>query len=141
MPSQETPASLGGEAARTVASAAAPNVARGAAKSDWVENSRIIVHPLVTDILLSRDGVLLEKKAQLEVDLFDTNTLNLIASLVPMDAIQAIKWVSSNERVATVDQSGIVTLLKKGNVRITATATDGSRSRANLELTITNKDQ
>ena len=101
----------------------------------------IIVHPLVTDILLSRDGVLLEKKAQLEVDLADTNTLNLFASLVPMDAIQAVKWESSNERVATVDQSGVVTLLKKGNVRITATATDGSRSRANLELTITNKDQ
>ena len=101
----------------------------------------IIVHPLVTDIILSRDGILLEKKAQLEVDLSDTNTLNLFASLVPMDAIQAVKWVSSNERVATVDQSGIVTLLKKGNVRITATATDGSRSRANLELTITNKDQ
>ena len=101
----------------------------------------ITVHPLVTDILLSRDGILLEKKEQLEVDLSDTNTLNLFTSLIPMDAIQAVKWVSSNERVATVDQSGIVTLLKKGNVRITATATDGSRSRANLELTITNKDQ
>lgn len=101
----------------------------------------ITVHPLVTNVLILHDDVILEKKAQLEVDLSDTNSLKLAASLEPMDAIQAVNWVSSDERVATVDQSGNVTLLRKGKVRITATAIDGSRTRGTLELTVANQVQ
>lgn len=100
----------------------------------------ITVHPLVADVLLSHDGGVLDKKAQLEFDLSDVNTLQFTVALEPLDAIQAVSWKSSDERVATVDQSGNVTLLKKGKVRITATATDGSRVRAYIDIIASKSD-
>jgi len=41
-------------------------------------------------------------------------------------AIQDVRWTSSNPKVATVDNTGLVTGLKSGRVTITAAALDGS---------------
>lgn len=45
-------------------------------------------------------------------------------------------WSSSNKALATVDPSGIVTAKEPGNVKITATANDGSNKKAVYTLTI-----
>ena len=51
-------------------------------------------------------------------------TISLAATVTPADADGAdtVTWTSSNDKVATVDSSGVVTLLKAGDVTITAEA-------------------
>ena len=99
----------------------------------------ITVRPEVTTVTLLRDGQPLEPKAAIELDISAGETsLQLAAQVDPSDAIQKVNWKSSNDRVATVDENGLVTVLRRGRVSITATAADGSRKRAVCELTIVN---
>ena len=59
------------------------------------------------------------------------------ASFEPKDApVQGVVWSSSNEQVATVDQNGKVTGVKRGSVRITALAKDGSYVRGTVNLQV-----
>lgn len=46
----------------------------------------------------------------------------LTAAITPAQAHQDVKWASSDEKVATVDANGNVTILAEGEVRITATS-------------------
>jgi len=56
------------------------------------------------------------------------STLQLSAECQPENAsIKDVTWSSKNPGIATVDASGVVTGLQKGNVTITATAADGSK--------------
>ncbi|MBR5407564.1 MAG: Ig-like domain-containing protein [Lachnospiraceae bacterium] len=51
-------------------------------------------------------------------------------------AIPTVKWMSSNESVATVDSDGIVTAIAEGTATITATSTDGSNKCASCIVTV-----
>ena len=54
-------------------------------------------------------------------------TLALSAEVSPADAsLTKIVWSSSDERIATVDENGVVTGVGRGNARIVAAAQDGS---------------
>ena len=65
----------------------------------------------------------------------ENNILPLTAANEPEEAVQAVTWKSSNEKFATVDENGLVTVLVPGkSVTITATATDGSNRKATLKL-------
>ena len=65
-------------------------------------------------------------------------TMTLTAIYAPEDATRKqATWSSADERIATVDQNGIVTGVKRGNVRVLATAADGSNIRANLNIQVT----
>ncbi len=64
-------------------------------------------------------------------------TVALTPGFVPEDTtLQQVTWASANEQIATVDADGIVTGLKRGGVRITATAADGSKVRASLNVQV-----
>ena len=45
-------------------------------------------------------------------------------------------WSSSNEKIATVDEAGVVTGIKKGNVKINATTTDGSGVKGSISIVV-----
>ena len=66
--------------------------------------------------------------------------LSLRAVVTPSGASsKKVKWTSSKKKWATVTQRGYVTAKKKGRghtVRITATATDGSRKKASVRIKI-----
>ena len=62
------------------------------------------------------------------------NTLQLIATTIPSDA--EVTWTSSNYRVATVDEFGLVEVYSRGTATITATITGAS---ATCEITIGGK--
>ena len=66
------------------------------------------------------------------------STMTLTPEYVPEDAsLKKVTWSSADERFATVDENGTVTGIKKGNVRIVATAVDGSNLRANINVKVT----
>lgn len=50
--------------------------------------------------------------------------------------LNTIEWRSSNERVATVDESGEITAIQRGTATITATTTDGSNLSAKCVVTV-----
>ena len=69
-----------------------------------------------------------------------TETLDLDVTVTPSDAtVQTVKWYSSDDEIATVDENGKVTPLKAGNVTITAISDDGASITAKCEVTIGDK--
>lgn len=72
------------------------------------------------------------------VSLPKQTTEQLRWQVLPADAsIQDVTFTSSNRKVATVDESGVVTGLTRGSAVITATATDGSGKRGQVRVTVT----
>lgn len=63
-------------------------------------------------------GIRLNKS---EAELLPTNTLQLKATLEPINAVGSISWSSSNNSIASVDNNGLVTANAVGNATITAT--------------------
>jgi len=64
-------------------------------------------------------------------------TLKLKVTVSPKkNANTKVIWKSSNEKVATVSKSGKVKALKKGKVKITAMATDGSNKKATITIRV-----
>ena len=64
-------------------------------------------------------------------------SLTLTATVAPSNAtVKDITWSSSDVTVATVDASGILTLLKVGTTTITATTVDGGKT-ASCAVTVT----
>ena len=63
-----------------------------------------------------------------DVSLKEGESVTLIATVKPDNATnKSVTWTSSNEAVATVDNSGKVTGVKEGNATITATTVDGGK--------------
>lgn len=74
---------------------------------------------------------------QTEAEMCVGDKLQLSATVLPVNATTpAVAWTSSDESVAIVDENGQVTALKSGDVRITATATDGSGKSANCSVQV-----
>ncbi len=68
-------------------------------------------------------SVALDKK---EAANYVYDTIQLTTTVKPTDAInQDVTWTSSDEKIATVDDNGLVTLLNVGMATITATTVDG----------------
>ena len=65
------------------------------------------------------------------------DSFTLVASVYPSDAYnKQVKWSTSDERVASVDQQGNVTATGKGKATITAMAADGSGVYRNCTVTV-----
>ena len=60
----------------------------------------------------------------------------LTATVMPTDASQALMWTSSDESVATVSQSGLVSAVAAGHAVITATTTDGTNLSVSCNVTV-----
>lgn len=65
----------------------------------------------------------------------------LSATVEPYEATNLeVAWSSSNEKIATVDQHGVVTGMAPGTAKITATATDGSKVSATVNVKVSEYD-
>lgn len=54
-------------------------------------------------------------------------TSNLVATVKPENAQNKnVKWTSSNENIATVNEEGIITAVAEGEAKITVTTLDGN---------------
>lgn len=75
----------------------------------------------------------LSKKATM----YTGKKLTLKAKVNPANASnKALTWKSSNTKIAKVASNGVVTGVKAGRVKITATAKDGSRKSATCTVTV-----
>jgi len=64
-----------------------------------------------------------------ETTLTEGDTETLVATVLPATAAdKSVTWTSSDETVATVDQTGKVTAVKEGTATITVTTTDGGKT-------------
>ena len=70
------------------------------------------------NLFLSAEKVILTEGA--------TQALTTVA--LPMPLTDRVTWSSSNEKVATVDENGVITAVSMGVANITASVTDGSRT-------------
>ena len=75
------------------------------------------------------------------LDMKDATTYQLsytaIKNDVPVDS-PTLTYVSSDNTIATVNDTGLMTLLKEGNVKITAKWTDGNNTTCETTIAITN---
>ncbi len=68
-------------------------------------------------------------------------SVQIETTITPSNAtITSLEWSSDNEKVAVVNNYGMVTAQGKGDVVITAKAKDGSGKKDTLKLTITDKE-
>lgn len=74
---------------------------------------------------------------QTNVTLYAGETLTLLPTIKP-DRCSSMElvWKSSNSNVATVSAKGVITALKEGETKITATTTDGSELSATCAVTV-----
>ena len=64
-------------------------------------------------------------------------TVTLTATAKPENATdKTVTWSSANEKIATVDENGVVTGVAVGTTTITATAKDGSKVKATCKVTV-----
>ncbi len=69
-----------------------------------------------------------------KVSLYKGDKITLTATIAPKDATKkTITWKSSDQKIATVDASGVVTAKALGTCKITATA-DGKSATATVEV-------
>ncbi|WP_168735460.1 glycosyl hydrolase 53 family protein [Cohnella fermenti] len=86
-------------------------------------NSTTGINPVVTADAVAATGVELNKTT---ISLAPGGTDTLIATVKPSNATnQDVTWTSSNETVATVSESGVVTAVGEGTAVITVTTDDG----------------
>ena len=75
------------------------------------------------------------------LDMKDATTYQLsytaIKNDVPVDS-PTLTYVSSDNTIATVNDTGLMTMLKEGNVKITATWTDGNNTTCETTIVISN---
>lgn len=87
----------------------------------------ITVRKLVSDIVLN----------ETEATLNEGQTVQLTATVSPELADnKTLQWTSSDDSVATVNQSGLVTAVSHGTAIITAITTDGSEISATCTITV-----
>ena len=75
------------------------------------------------------------------LDMADATTYQLSYTAIKNDVVvnsPALTYVSSDNTIATVDDTGLMTLLKQGNVKITATWTDGNNTTCETTIAISN---
>lgn len=107
-----------GEAYITVASESNPEVS---------VIYRVIVITPVSGITVTADAK----------TLFVGEMTQATATITPVDAdIPDVTWTSSNEKVALVDEYGVVTAVGRGQATIRATAKDGSGKRNSVNITV-----
>ena len=78
-------------------------------------------------IYLKATSTTVDIKGKVKVSVYKTK---------PSKASKSVKWKSSNKKVATVSKSGYVTGKKKGTVKITAKAKDGSGKKATITIKV-----
>ena len=100
-----------------------------------------LAYVYMTREAMPEDRYTLSYNGATSLDMKDATTYQLsytaIKNDVPVDS-PTLTYVSSDDTIATVNDTGLMTLLKEGNVTITATWTDGNNTTCENTIAITN---
>ena len=96
-------------------------------------SKQITLYPKATSVSLYYNSEPVNGK---QIGIETGAVLNLQAMVKPSDAVNLLKWTTSNKKIATVDENGIVTALGKGAATITCTEMDGSKKTASVKLNV-----
>lgn len=133
--SDESVAKVSGNGIITAVSAGITTITAYAKDDETVSKSvRVEIRKPVANVVLNTKDAKLLIGAADELARIDLNY-----EIAPEDAYhQDVEWSSSNEKVAIVDENGIVTALSKGNATITAKSTDPSvTKKATCQISVT----
>ena len=93
--------------------------------------------PRTTGLEILRNGE--SVGSELNADMASAPSMTLTVRFQPEDAAPDVVWISSDAKVADVD-NGVVTFLKPGTAVIKAMATDGSKVSAQVKINVTYVD-
>lgn len=93
--------------------------------------------PRTTGLEILRNGE--SVGGELNADMASAPSMTLTVRFQPEDAAPDVVWISSDAKVADVD-NGVVTFLKPGTAVIKAMATDGSQVSAQVKINVTYVD-
>lgn len=93
--------------------------------------------PRTTGLEILRNGE--SVGSEVNADMASTPSMTLTVRFQPEDAAPDVVWISSDAKVADVD-NGVVTFLKPGTAVIKAMATDGSQVSAQVKINVTYVD-
>ena len=93
--------------------------------------------PRTTGLEILRNGE--SVGSEVNADMASTPSMTLTVRFQPEDAAPDVVWISSDAKVADVD-NGVVTFLKPGTAVIKAMATDGSKVSAQVKINVTYVD-
>lgn len=95
----------------------------------------------MTKELMPTDRYTLSYNGVTSLDMANATTYQLSYTAIKNDVVvdsPALTYISSDNTIATVDDTGLMTLLKEGNVKITAIWTDGNNITCETTITISN---
>ena len=96
---------------------------------------------MTREAMPTEDKYILSYNGVTSLAMADVTTYQLSYTAIKNDEIvdsPALTYASSNTSVATVDDTGLLTLLATGNVTITATWTDGNNTTCSTTIAISN---
>ena len=100
-----------------------------------------LAYVYMTREAMPKDRYTLSYNGVTSLDMKDATTYQLSYTAIKNDVVvnnPALTYVSSDDTIATVDGNGLMTLLKQGSVKITATWTDGNNTTCETTIAITN---
>jgi len=68
------------------------------------------------------------------IELSVGQTLQLEAAVLPATAETTLSWTTSSKKVATVDENGLVTAVKKGSATITVKTANGKKDTVKIKV-------
>lgn len=104
------------------------------------ETIDITLLPKVSSLTL-KAPVLTDKKPYPLNFAATADTVQMEVEVTPADANTGISYTTSNAKIATVSDTGLVTAVGNGKATITAKTTDGSNKKATLQVQVTKKVQ
>lgn len=98
------------------------------------EEIDITLLPKVSSLTLTAP-ILTDKKPYPLAYVATAGTVQMTVEVTPVDANTGISYTTSNAKVATVSNTGLVTAVGNGKATITAKTTDGSNKKVTLQVT------
>lgn len=105
----------------------------------FYNNGLAYVH--MTREAMPTDRYTLSYNGVTSLDMADATTYQLSYTAIKNDVVidsPALTYIYSNDTIAIVDDNGLMTMLKEGNVKITAVWTDGNNITCETTITISN---
>ena len=100
-----------------------------------------LAYVYMTRTVKTPDTYTLSYNGVTSLDMKDATTYQLSYTAIKNDILvdsPTLTYVSSDNTIATVNDTGLMTLLKEGNVKITTTWTDGNNTTCETTIVITN---